>query len=117
MTLGLCCEMMAFRSRYAASSSSFTIVKSKKPGSFARSISPCAFPSRFWIASSSSVPRPRSRASSFSSDGGAMNTNSAFLMARSRKPFLQEAAPCTSMSRMHIFPSAATDVTASTLVP
>ena len=28
-----------------------------------------------------------------------MNTNSAFLMARSRKPFLQEAAPCTSMRR------------------
>ena len=52
-----------------------------------------------WTLSSVSVPRPRSRASSASNDGGAMKMNRA-----SSARLFTASAPCTSMSRRHVLP-------------
>lgn len=102
-----------FISAYAFSRSSLTMTRSKNPGSSVFAISLAALAMRTAMDASFSVPRPRRRLSSYSTLGGLTNRNRAFKLAA----FLQISAPCTSMSRMQIFPWSATAATAASEVP
>lgn len=91
--------MNSFTSWYALSRSSFTMIFScGASGLFAKSISASACFSRLRMASSLSVPRPRSRCSSTSLEGGLKNKK------RGRGNvgwFATCLTPCTK-SRQHI---------------
>eukprot|EP00443_Scrippsiella_acuminata_P012518 CAMPEP_0115239928 /NCGR_PEP_ID=MMETSP0270-20121206/37650_2 /TAXON_ID=71861 /ORGANISM="Scrippsiella trochoidea, Strain CCMP3099" /LENGTH=85 /DNA_ID=CAMNT_0002654899 /DNA_START=241 /DNA_END=498 /DNA_ORIENTATION=- len=69
-----------------------------------------AFCKRSWIFSSFSVPRPRSRSSNTSMEGGAMKR---YAEAASNDDFFICTAPCTSMSSKQMRPEFTTFSTAS----
>mmetsp|Transcript_42212 Transcript_42212/g.83117 ORF Transcript_42212/g.83117 Transcript_42212/m.83117 type:complete len:204 (-) Transcript_42212:954-1565(-) len=116
-TWGYHLESCSTSSAYASSRESFTITSSMLPFSRPNSISPLAAASRSSIFSGVSVPRWESRDFKSARVGGAMKMKWGCSGMEVDGQALTLLHPCTSMSRMHTFPSPATSFTEAKLVP